>query len=297
MFIRPIFHIICCSILVFPCYIFAQENESKHVNQTLQPVKHYQVQNRYQYGARLLALAFSKLDKPYEIEAPKLQAMNEARGELEIISGRMDVQWVSTTASREIDMIPVKVPLYRGILGLRLLLTIKERSEELKTISSIEDLRKFVGGHGLHWGDLPIYQANNLKVVTHVKYQQLFEMLIHSRFDYFHRGVNEIWDELSLYNNSLNIVDEVMLFYPHPVYFFVSKHRPDLAVQLEKGLRLALDDGSFKELFLSVHGTFLDKAKLDERRLVVLTNPVLPDKSLHLDTSWWLPTKFDSLLK
>jgi hypothetical protein len=182
------------------------------------------------------------------------------------------------------------------VLGLRLLLAKIDRSDEFKKIHSIDELRGFSGGHGLHWGDLPIYDANKLPVVTHVKYRQLFEMLSHSRFDYFHRGLNEIWDELAHYQDRLTIVEGLMLFYPHPVYFFVSKNRPGLASKLKKGLRVALADGSFEKLFLSMHSTFIDKAGLDQRRLIVLKNPVLPANSPPIDTSWWLPEKFVPLL-
>jgi hypothetical protein len=80
-------------------------------NKTLS-VRHYQVQKRYEYGARLLTLALSKQDQPFLIDAPETQTMNEARGELEVLTGRVDVQWVSTTTKREATMIPIKIPIY-----------------------------------------------------------------------------------------------------------------------------------------------------------------------------------------
>ena len=77
----------------------------------------------------------------------------------------------------------------------------------------------------------------------------IFKMLKLGRIDYFHRGLNEIWGELSTHKETLKIADNVMLFYPLPVYFFVTKSRPELAKKLEKGINLALEDGSFKTLF------------------------------------------------
>jgi len=279
-------------ILVFPLFLQAQTVGLAPSNKATMSVKYYQVQDRYEYGARLLVLALSKLEEHFVLEAPATQNMNEARGNLEVITGRLDVQWLSTTTEREEKMLSIKVPIYRGVLGLRLLLANQEKRDVLKNIESIEGLREFVGGHGTHWGDLPIYAANNLRVATHVKYKQLFEMLINDRFDYFHRGVNEIWGELERYKERLSIVEDVMLFYPHPVYFFVSKQRPELAFKLEKGLRFALEDGSFQQLFLDMHGVFIEKAALKTRRLIVLKNPVLPANTPSLDTSWWLPEKF-----
>lgn len=260
-------------------------------------IKHYQQQARYAYGAKLLDLANSKLDTPYEIIAPERQSMNEARGELEVIAGRLDLEWMSTNEARESQMIPIRIPIYQGILGLRLLLVTKEKHPDISKISSIRELRAYTGGHGKHWGDLPVYAANSLKVVTHVKYEKLFELLKIGRFDYFHRGVNEIWGELEAHQNELSIADNLMLFYPHPVYFFVSKHRPELAKQLELGLTRAIADGSFEQLFLATQSQYINQAKLENRSLIVLYNPTLPADTPCFQTNWWLPEKFQPQLK
>ncbi|MEH6631286.1 MAG: hypothetical protein V7776_10685 [Halopseudomonas aestusnigri] len=260
-------------------------------------VKHYQQHDRYNFGLKVLTLALSKLQYPFEIQTPEHQYANEKRGEHQVIIGQLDLQWMSTTPHRENEMIPIKIPIYRGILGLRLLLVKNDRSNQLGTIDTIDDLRNYAGGHGLHWGDLPVYQANNLPVVTHINYDNLFQMLIGKRFDYFHRGLNEIWEEQGRYSDQLSIVDNVMLFYPHPVYYFVTKKRPQLATQLEKGLKIAVEDGSFEKLFLENFSHIIQQGQLERRKLIVLQNPVVPEKTDPIDTSWWLPQKFQSQLK
>lgn len=255
-------------------------------------VKHYQKQVRYQFGADLLHLALSKLDTPFEIIAPATQKANEGRGELLVISGKLDLQWMPTSNGREEKMIAVKIPIYQGILGLRLLLVTKQNHQALSQISSISDLRQYTGGHGSHWLDLPVYAANKLNVTTYGNYQTLFTQLEHNRFDYFHRGLNEIWQEQLNHANKLKIADNIMLFYPHPVYYFINKDRSALAKKIEKGLRMALMDGSFKKLFLSAHNDIIKKAKLTKRKLIVLKNPVVPASSPKFNTQWWLPKKF-----
>ena len=188
--------------------------------------------------------------------------INEGRGQLQVISGQLDLQFMLTNAYREASMIPIKVPIYRGLLGLRLLLVKPVNKGEISSISSLDELRRYVGGHGRHWADLSIYPANRLPVSSNVSYQALFEQLKRGRFDYFHRGIGEIWQELDLHKEDLIIADNLMLFYPMPVYFFVSKARPELAQQIEKGLKLALADGSFKTLFLSQHDELLQKSSV-----------------------------------
>ena len=264
-------------------------------------VKHYQKQLRYEFGVQLLDLALSKLDIPYEIIVPKNQfknqSKNEARGEIEVIRGLLDLEFMSTTAEREAKMIPIKIPIYRGILGLRLILVTKANRDILKDVLTLSDLRNYTAGHGAHWGDLPVYAENELPVQTNAIYELLFKMLIGGRFDYFHRGLNEIWDEQTRYPNQLVVSEGLMLFYPHPVYFFVTKKRPELAEQIRKGLNISLLDGSFKTLFLEHHGPIIKKANLTSRNLIILKNPVIPDNTSELDTQWWLPDKHQSQIK
>ena len=259
-------------------------------------VKHYQKQERYLYGAQLLELALKKTGKPYKIVVPEDQEVNEGRGELMVINGEYDLQFHSTTREREQKMIPVKIPVYRGVLGLRLLLVKKNNLSKISGISDLSTLRSYTGGHGKFWGDLPVYKENNLDVVTNVKYEGLFKQLIEGRFHYFHRGLNEIWDEQERYAKDLVIADNIMLFYKHPVYFFVTKKRPELATLLEQGLKVALEDGSYKQHFLNYMGKFIKKADLASRKLVVLKNPVVPENTNKLDTSWWLPKQHQQTL-
>ena len=251
-------------------------------------VRHYQVQERYAFGARLLDLALTKGGLPYTIQAPAQQEVNEGAGELMVIDGELDVQWHSTSKKRESSMIPIRIPIYRGVLGLRLLLAKNNRAEELSAIRSAADLGGYIAGHGTHWGDLPVYAANFLAVQTHEDYETLFTMLIDGRFDYFHRGISEVWQEQKRYADDLAVVDSVMLFYPHPVYFFVTKNKPELAKRIEQGLLAAMKDGSYKKMFLAEYHPFLRKANLIKRYLILLKNPVRRGKSA-MDTSWWLP--------
>ena len=105
-------------------------------------VKHYQQQARYQFGIQLLDLALSKLDKPYEIQVDELNEANEARGEHQVISGELDLQFLTTTTKREEQMIAIKIPIYRGLLGLRLLLVKKEKIPLFNQLKTLDDIMK-----------------------------------------------------------------------------------------------------------------------------------------------------------
>ena len=254
-------------------------------------ITHYQSQARYHFGHDLLVLALSKLDQPYTVNAFSDYPVNEARGEKMLLEGKFDIQWLSTSRYRESKLIPIKIPIYKGLLGLRLLLVTKENKEKLSQIRTLKDLRQYTGGHGSHWGDLPVYAANQLPVHPHAQYAALFLQLADNRFDYFHRGLNEIWEEQAKYSERLEIADSVMLYYPHPVYYFVNKDDETLAAHIKSGLEMALKDGSYKRLFLKHHESMIKKSRLDERQLILLKNPILPKGTPTINTQWWLPVK------
>ncbi|MFY0639569.1 MAG: ABC transporter substrate-binding protein [Bermanella sp.] len=260
-------------------------------------VRHYQIQQRYTFGLKLLSLALSKSRHNYQLQSAQRQEVNERRGESMVINGSLDIQWLSTSSKREADMIAIKEPIYRGILGLRLILGRKDRAHELSNIQTKEQLSQYTGGHGTHWGDLPVYAANELPVKTHVDYNLIFKWLISNRIDYFHRGINEIWPEYERYSKDISIVNDVMLFYPLPVYFFVSKQRPELAKDIRNGLKVAINDGSYKQLFLKEFESTVIKSDLNERRLILLDNPNSKPLTAK-DMEWWLPdSKLQYILK
>ncbi len=80
-----------------------------------------------------------------------------------------------------------------------------------------------------------------------------------------------------------------MLFYPYPVYYFVTKNKPELAIDIKKGLKIALDDGSYKALFLERQNKNIKKGNLKSRTLITLKNPNLPKGTPKINTDWWLP--------
>lgn len=254
-------------------------------------VNHYQTDKRYKFGLELLKLALHKVNNEYTLKGRK--GINEARGQHMLLNGSLDIQFLSTTSEREKLLKSIKIPIYRGLLGLRLLLVTKDRNTTIN-VNTLKQLQNYTAVHGTHWGDLPVYRYNNLKVLTNVNYPTLFELLKLNRADYFHRGISEIWGEIEQHKSSLMIKEDVMLFYPHPVYFFVSNKRPQLYLDLKKGLDIAIRDGSFRRLFIKTYSGIIKKANMKNRSLIILKNPVLPKGTPKIETGWWLPKKFSN---
>jgi len=249
-------------------------------------VKHYQTQERYRFGEALLKLALSKVGN-FKVVGVEKRGVNELRGELEVLKGNLDLEWMGVTNEREKKMTSIKLPIYRGLLGLRLILVTKENFHKISSIRDIHDLRLYTGGHGANWKDLNVYAANGLKVEKQFSYELLFKMLINGRFDYFHRGINEIWNEQKRYSSKLFIADNIMLYYNQPVFFYVNKEKKKLATQLKRGLEICLKDGSYKRLFLKHFGTFIENGNLGNRKMINLINPDPAANRYFIDKSWW----------
>lgn len=270
-------------------------SQSKAKTMTL---KHYQSDPRYKYGLVLLkkTLENNNIHVTYE---PFHKPANEARGEMLLKSGKVDFQFLSVTKKREQELRSIRIPIYYGLLGCRLLLVPKQKMESYSQVKNVSQLRTFVGGHGSNWGDLSVYGDNQLPVKTSPEYGTLFKMLSGGRFDYFHRGVSEIWSELDRWNKELAIAESIAIFYKLPVYFYVNKDNKELGDLIENSFLKAQkqENNVFKKIFLQFHGEMIKKANLDKRNMIVLKNNALPQDLPKLDTSSWMSEKHQNLLK
>ena len=84
------------------------------------PKPEFDGDRRYDYALQLLQLALSKTGTEYRIEAAEF-AMNQERQVLEIEAGRtIDVGPIPSSAEREARLLPIRIPVNKGMLGWRL---------------------------------------------------------------------------------------------------------------------------------------------------------------------------------
>jgi len=223
---------------------------------------------------------------PYENEID----VSNARILNDIKSGELDVMWSMTTQELEQDYQALYIPLFKGLLGMRLAIVKKQNETLFSKVKNLNDLRQFVAGQGKTWPDTKILEANNLTVAKTLKYPNLFYMLEGERFDYFPRGINEPWDEIKRHQ-SLNLVVEpnILLRYRAPLYFFVNKQNHQLKKALETALNDMLIDGQFDLLFFedSQVQAALSKASLKNRIIINLDNPLLSKATPLNKTELW----------
>jgi hypothetical protein len=210
-----------------------------------------------QYFAKLLELALQKTqptDGNFKLE--QLQenfTSNRLMAELMRDDGKINIIWTSTSKIREQELLPIKVSIVRGLNSFRIFLIRKEDQERFHRVHSLDDLRELRAGQGAQWPDTAVMINNRLPVVSAAQSDLLFDMLASKRFEYFPRGLYEIWgeQELNAYRDII-IEDSLMLHYPAPIYFFVNKNNKALAERIERGLHMAIQDGSFEQLFFSI---------------------------------------------
>ncbi|WP_143039949.1 transporter substrate-binding domain-containing protein [Rheinheimera pacifica] len=246
---------------------------------------------RGHYPIALLHLALEKSASHYKPEPSKRdQAQWRTLRQLENGNG-MDVVWTFASAEREQKLLPVRIPIDRGLLGWRLLLIRQQDAGRFAGITTAEQLQALRAVQGHDWPDLQILQHNQFNVIPSTHYAGMFTMLQLGRADYFPRSISEIQSELQTKaGHHLAIADHLVLYYPAPLYYFVNPNRPQLAQAIEQGLRSALHDGSMRQLFLQHFAGTIAQAELAKRRVIRLDNPFLhPDTPLQDDNLWFNP--------
>lgn len=246
----------------------------------------------HSYATDLLALALQRAGRPEHLE-PAREVMSQSRALLEMSRPRppLDVFWTMTSREREQRLLPVRLPLERGLLGWRVPLVRRADLARFAQVQRLRDLAALTAVQMHDWPDTQILRANGLPVETSTQYEALFAMLARGRADYFPRSLIEASAEAQAHAE-LDLVVEptLLLFYRAPVYFFVTPSRPDLAADLQRGLELALADGGQERLFRQYFGGLLEHHRTMSRRLMPLHNPELTaDTPLDRKALWLLP--------
>jgi hypothetical protein len=218
------------------------------------------------YFPKVLRLALEKTrdEGPFEIVQIE-QHLTSPRQVTELKNnGIINLMWDGTNRQREAELWPVRVSLLRHLNDYRVFLIRAEDSERFKAIHTLDQLRALKAGAGVNWPSTDILRANKLPVVTSIAYEYLFPMLRAKRFDYMPRGVYEAFHEQRANpNEKLAIEQTIFLHYPVPFYFFVSRENAALGKRVERGLRIAIKDGSFDKLLASIPAFRQAQAEID----------------------------------
>lgn len=163
----------------------------------------------------------------------------------------VNILWAGLSARWEQRLMPVRIPLTRGLLGLRVLLIRADRQGDFDRAHGLADLAPLVGGQAVGWPDTDVLRAAGLTITTS-RYDPLFSQLLAGRIDYFPRAVTEARAELQMRGaqaDGLTIERHLLLAYPSDMVFYTRLQDAWLAALLERGLRQAYADGRFMAVF------------------------------------------------
>ncbi|MES2046780.1 MAG: hypothetical protein V4447_00150 [Pseudomonadota bacterium] len=245
--------------------------------------------DRQTYPLKILTLALSKGGGKFELK-PCLHKMQQDRALRQLALGlEINVLWTMTSKEREKDLLPIRIPIDKGLLGWRIFLINTKNIANFEKLHTLDDLKNFQAVQGHDWPDTEILRANGLKVLGLPYYHSLFSLLQMGKVDYLPRSISEIWvEEKNHPEMDLTIEKNLILHYPTALYFFVNKRDQELARLIESGLLAAIKDGSFEKAFVESYGEDIKRTNFKGRKLFQLTNPLLPLETPLQDKKLWL---------
>lgn len=251
--------------------------------------------HRYDYHWRVLRAALEATREKYgayvlepgEVMSEKLQVV-----EMQRPRGTLNTMVLDATQALEQALLPVRVPIDKGLLGYRVFLIHAEDQTRFAGVQSLEQLRQFRFGQQREWSDVAIYQAAGLPVVAGSSYEGLFRMLMLRRFDAFGRGLTEVTGELAHWRKKypqMAIEKELLLYYPLPVYFWFPRTEEGRlrAQRVEEGMLRLVADGTLDRLFAEEYGAVIQSFQLDKRRILRIANPGLPPGQPFANKAYW----------
>ncbi|WP_016955030.1 transporter substrate-binding domain-containing protein [Catenovulum sp. SX2] len=257
-------------------------------------IKHNKVagigaKEEYQFGLLKLALSYDKENSYNFVESsrflPQITMIEQIK------SGQLDVAWTGTSNELEQQLMPIRIPLYKGLLGHRIFIIRQGDQARFDQINTFEQLKTFTAAQERTWADTTILRSAGIPVIGTRRYENLFYMLEGGRYDYFPRGVHEPWSEISARPHlPLTVEKHILVKYPMPAYLFVNKNNVALANKINDGLMQAIEDGSFNDYFFSnpMIKDVIAKANLTDRVMFEINNPNIPSSTPFDDKRLWL---------
>ncbi|MFT7559749.1 MAG: hypothetical protein ACI93R_001664 [Flavobacteriales bacterium] len=234
------------------------------------------------YFSEIIGAAFEitrDTDGPYHL-VPYEELLPSARVMLEVERGDIiNVLWgPAVTQLSQSNVIPIHIPLMKGLSGYRLMFIKDENQDFFDGIHKKTQLNSFSVGQESGWMDVLIYLENNMKVIRAPDFHSIFSMLNAKRFEAFPVAITQITQILQDYNKefpSLKVEEGIVIYYPLPFYFYVNSDQPEMAKRLKNGLERMIESGEFDRRF-DKHFKHLEKEfNLKERRVFTLKNQFL----------------------
>lgn len=247
------------------------------------------------YAWRLLAAALEHTRSRYgDYRLVASPLIDERPNGVSLLTGEagLSVSIFTPHPGYEEKLIPVRIPIDRGVLGYRILLIRADQQPIYEGMTRLEDLRGVRFGALAPWIDVLVMRQAGLTVVAGDSFDGLFKMLAAGRFDAFSRGAGEVQHDFEAHRRDLPgiaIEQSLALHYPMPLYFWFRRDAVGavMAERVEIGLREMMADGSFDQLFHQEFDPLLTPLDLPHRHVVELSNPQLSAAEPLAEVALW----------
>ncbi|MBQ4836443.1 transporter substrate-binding domain-containing protein [Pseudoalteromonas luteoviolacea] len=270
----------CLLVALFCCSTLAKEAKYVRVTDGAHP-----------YVIELIELALSYQSTPYKLQYIKNIPTQSRAIRLLGKDNGIDIFWSVTSFERENIARAIRVPIVKGLLGYRILLIDQSQQHRFSNLSHISQLQSFHYGLRHDWPDHDIFVDNKLSVNAFHALPGALNMLTSKRFDAIPISILELPDILKTYNAFAE--QQLLLYYPSAVYFFVDKQDNALYSVLQEGLNKALKDGSFEQLFSRHFAKLVEELSLEQRTLIELRNRSLPPSAPLNNSQLWYKKQND----
>lgn len=105
--------------------------------------RHSEGRNPEPYVVELLQLALARSGGDYRLE-PSAQPMPQSRAQLRLEQDDpgLQVMWAQSRDDLEETLLPIRIPIYRGLIGWRIPLVSAANKDILASARTLDDLRR-----------------------------------------------------------------------------------------------------------------------------------------------------------
>ncbi|KMT66894.1 hypothetical protein [Catenovulum maritimum] len=278
-------------IIVLSLYTFSQSLLAKDI--AIVNISRDKTDDRFKYNYQVLDTAL-KITQPdfgeYELKLAE-QYIPKQRLIPIISKGKVVNATIAVTnVEWEDNTIAIKIPVRRGILNYRVIMTNKQSLGSFKNISHIDQLKQLRVCLDRQSSTWQTFNHLGFNLVNAYNDRSLFTMLNKNRCDYIPRGVHEVFLELENYKSLTNLVLEpsLLLYIPAPFYIFVSPNTPKLAERFKVGMERMASQGILTALVEDSEGEYIKRVKQTSRSVLKVGNPLLPDGAPFNRAELWL---------
>ena len=293
----------CMRTIVFVLALFFGGSAHSESTADAMTIWYFQKDERFDYRIELLqhALSYTREQLPKLSVKATPETLTDLRANMRLSSGEQAfiVSSFPGRSLKKTNIEPIQPSILAGMLGFRLLLVRPDKVDYLSQLRSRGQFKsKAIAGFGAQWQDLKILQDNNIAVRTSSQYLGLFDMLASRRFDYFPRGLAEVFQELEVGDRRqlFQIHPDIAIYYPYPVYFHINTRYHDIAKRIELGLLKAKQDGSFRALFRRHHQFAIDWLSRNHLHIILLQGATQASLEPVDNMDWWLPGELHKTL-